>query len=160
MRAIGASQRQLHSAARARLFCEIQNARRLCRTRSFSACHPIGGCFVFNLGSSRPSVTVAVRAWSRQSTDSLSRAMSRPLQQHPRKIIMSPINNNVVRFVLAAATVGLMLAATDARARPHGGDRPTCDSSCQSNKAVPPTKLQSGKPTGPTDTAGRSARPQ
>ena len=73
---------------------------------------------------------------------------------------MSPTTNNIARLVLAAATVGLMLAATDARARPHGGNRPTCDSSCQSNKAVPPNKLQSGKPTRPTDTAGRSARPQ
>jgi hypothetical protein len=83
-----------------------------------------------------------------------------PLQQHPRKNMMSLINNNVLRLVLAAATVGLILAGTDAFARPHSGNRPTCDSSCQANKAVPPTKLQSGKPTGPTDTAGRSARPQ
>jgi hypothetical protein len=76
---------------------------------------------------------------------------------------MSPTTNNVVRFVLAAATAGLVLAAASGPSfagRPFGPPKPQCGNACQTNKAVPPTKLQPGKSTGPTDTAGRSARPQ
>jgi hypothetical protein len=77
--------------------------------------------------------------------------------------MMSPTTNNVVRFVLAAATAGLMLAAASGPSFAggyHGPPKPTCGNACQSDKAVPPTKLQPAKRTGPTDTNGRSARPQ
>jgi hypothetical protein len=76
---------------------------------------------------------------------------------------MSPTTNNIVRFVLATATAGLVLAAASGPSfagRPFGPPKPQCGNACQSNKAVPPTKLQPAKPTGAADTGGRSAHPR
>jgi hypothetical protein len=76
---------------------------------------------------------------------------------------MSP-TTNIVRFVLAAATAGLILAAASGPSFAggyHGPHHPpACDSSCQTNKAIPPAKLQPAKPTGAADTGGKSAHPR
>jgi hypothetical protein len=71
-------------------------------------------------------------------------------------------SSKFVKFVFAASAAGLMLAAASSPSfagRPFGPPKPQCGNACQSNKAVPPTKLQPAKPTGPIDTTGRSAHP-
>jgi hypothetical protein len=77
---------------------------------------------------------------------------------------MSPATNKTVKFVLATATAGLVLAAASGPSfagRPFGPHHPpACDSACQTNKAIPPAKLQPAKPTGAADTGGRSAHPR
>ena len=70
----------------------------------------------------------------------------------------------IARFVLAGATAGLMLAASGAsfaspsRPTPRPPAKPTCDASCQANKAKPPVKLQPGKSTGASNTGAKGLR--
>ncbi len=75
--------------------------------------------------------------------------------------------NKIVRFVLAGTTAGLMLAGASSisfagtplqippRIPPH---KPLCGPSCQSNKAIPPTKLQPAKSTGAPNAGGKNLR--
>jgi hypothetical protein len=81
------------------------------------------------------------------------------ISKTPRRVSMS--TNKIVRFVLAATASGLMLAAASGPSFAggyHGPPKPQCGNACQSNKAVPPTKLQPAKSTG---SAGeRSAHPR
>jgi hypothetical protein len=81
---------------------------------------------------------------------------------------MSAIRTTLSLAVLAAAT-GLMLsAATDtsfARGGPHGPQTmPTCNGSCQANKAKPPTTVANGKTRpgsgGAPNTGGRNYQQQ
>ena len=72
--------------------------------------------------------------------------------------------NKIVKFVLAASAAGLMLAAASGPSFAHHPilthPKPTCDAACQSNKAMPPAKLQPAKPTAAPNTGGKNIRPQ
>ena len=71
----------------------------------------------------------------------------------------------IAKFVLAATTGILMLAAASVPsfARPNPiftHPKPTCDASCQANKAKPPVKLQPGKSTGAPNNDAKGLRPR
>ena len=73
--------------------------------------------------------------------------------------------NKIVKFVLAATTGSLMLAAASgasfaspSRPTPRPPAKPMCDASCQANKAKPPVKLQPGKSTGASNTGAKGLR--
>ena len=71
----------------------------------------------------------------------------------------------IAKFVLAATTGSLMLAAASVPsfARPNPiftHPKPTCDASCQANKAKPRVKLQPGKSTGAPNNDAKGLRPR
>ena len=70
--------------------------------------------------------------------------------------------NKIVKFVIAGVTSGLMLAASSgasfARVPIFTHPKPTCDASCQANKAKPPVKLQPGKSMGAPNNDAKGLR--
>lgn len=71
--------------------------------------------------------------------------------------------NKIIRFLLAASAGSILLGATSAYSfgpPSHWHPGPTCDASCQANKAKPPVKLQPGKSTGAPNNDAKGLRPR